>query len=92
MPNQQRNLLQWQAKTGNKASGTVTLAYVESDFDRFFSAPPLPAQGQSIADKRCLSWGYKKAIPFEFVNTSCNQFEPDGSCSESLVTQEYQCE
>ncbi len=87
-----QNIQQWQAKTGSKANGTITLAYVQNDFDALFSAPPSPAQGQSVADKRCQSWGFKKAVPFEFINTICNQFNQDNSCSESLVTQEYQCE
>ena len=49
------------------------------------------AQALQIATKRCQSWGYTAAIPFEFINTSCQQMTSSG-CSVNMVQQEYQCE
>ena len=78
----------WGAAGGSKADGTVKLAYTYG----MFEVPKVDsAQAIEIATKRCQAWGYKKAVPFEFVNTKCQQMTQSG-CSSTMVSQEYQCE
>ena len=91
----------WKAMSGSKADGTLTLAYTQSKLD-MFSTPPSPAQGQAVADQRCKSWGYTKAVAFDFISEKCQSQSSGGgvptlfgggnSCDENLITQKYQCE
>jgi hypothetical protein len=102
-----REPLTWKAMSGSKSDGTLTLAYVETTMD-FFNPPPSPFQGQAVASSRCKSWGYTKAVAFDFIHKQCqsqskyrsiNDADDDGSpalyrntCDDYLITQQYQCE
>lgn len=78
----------WGASGGSKADGTVKLAYTHGMFER----PEVSdSQAITIATKRCKSWGYKKAIAFDFVNEKCQQMTQSG-CARTIVTKEFQCE
>jgi len=78
----------WGASGGSKADGTVKLAYTYG----MFEVPEVDdSQAITIATKRCKSWGYEKAIAFDFVNKECQQMTQSG-CSRTLVTKEFQCE
>lgn len=78
----------WGAAGGSKADGTVKLAYTYG----MFEVPKVDSeQGLKVATNRCVSWGYEKAIAFDFVDTECKQMSSSG-CSKTMVSQEYQCE
>jgi hypothetical protein len=46
---------------------------------------------QISATKRCNSWGYRKADPFEGTKTQCQAFDGYGGCNLATVTRVYQC-
>lgn len=78
----------WGASGGSKADGTVKLAYTYS----MFEIPKVDdAEALKIATQRCKSWGYSSAIPFDFVNSQCQQMTTSG-CSQTIVTKEFQCQ
>ncbi len=52
---------------------------------------PHNEQGLTVATQRCKSWGYEKAVAFEFETSTCLQ-QSDWGCVKTLVTKEYQCE
>lgn len=78
----------WGASGGSKADGTVKLAYTYG----MFEVPEVDdAEALQIATQRCKSWGYSKAVAFDFENSRCQKMSSSG-CTQTIVTKEFQCQ
>lgn len=79
---------QWTATGGSRADGTVKLSYEYG----LFQQPKLDeSQAVTLAGQRCIAWGYESAEAFGGVNNLCTSKDSFGSCTQWLVTKEYQC-
>ena len=77
----------WGTMGGSKSDATVKLAYTKGAFQRITQNDSLAL---TLATKRCVAWGYKSAVAFEFETSKCTSFY-NGSCMSEIYTREYQC-
>ncbi|EBG4311455.1 hypothetical protein DNG45_00900 [Salmonella enterica] len=76
------------ASGGSRADGTVTMSaeYGEFDIVKLNKTNALDA-----ATKRCQSWGYKSAEPFDTGFRRCTVSSGLGGCSRYIYSIQYQC-
>jgi hypothetical protein len=73
---------------GSKSDGLVELSYQVGALE----VPTVNwAAAQKSATKRCNSWGYRQADPFEGVKQQCVSSDIYGGCNMMTVTRVYQC-
>jgi hypothetical protein len=77
-----------QAIGGNKAGGTVDLAF---EFGLFQKPVVDWASANATAQQRCGAWGYSGAQMFGAANTQCEAMNGYGNCLRTRVTVTYQC-
>lgn len=72
---------------GSKADGTVRMGYTVGMFE---NAKIDPLQAETMAAKKCKTWGYDGAEAFGGQSSVCGQVGAYG-CEVTNVTVEYQC-
>lgn len=72
---------------GSKADGTVRMGY---DYGMFESPKVDILQAETLAAKKCKTWGYDGAEAFGGQNSICAQPGPYG-CEKTNVSVEFQC-
>lgn len=78
----------WSATGGSKADGVIRLSY---EFGQFEVPQLNEEQAVSLAARRCAVWGYTHAEAFGGITKHCNTTDGFGSCTNWMVTKEYQC-
>jgi len=76
------------ATGGSRADGSIDMAY---DFKQFETPIVDPTQAASIANQKCLVWGYEKAEPFGGKTENCHARNGFGDCMAGQVVIKYQC-
>lgn len=73
---------------GYKPDGLVSMSSTVSLFH-----PYLPdwSDAQAGADKRCRSWGYRRATDFTGSREFCKAWDRHGRCMEMQLTRYYEC-
>ena len=75
---------EWAATGGSRADATIKFSY---SYNSNFEKPEADdQQALQIAIKRCKSWGYESAEPFDELIKTVASGSP-----ERLVTKEFQC-
>lgn len=72
---------------GSKADGTVSMGYT---YGMFENTKVDLMQAETLAARKCKTWGYDGAEAFGGQNSICAQMGPYG-CERTNVTVEYQC-
>lgn len=78
----------WSATGGSRSDATVTLSYEVGEFER---AELSESEANSLARRRCMSWGYTGTEAFGGITRSCIQFGGFSGCSRWMVSKAFQC-